>query len=97
MKNYTFVKNVKSGITITLESSNMQLPARSFTMVGNVTQIAVPEEYALGLFVTDSALNMLKDGYFIVKDLNELRKKANEIGLFADVEIDNWDKEAKKQ
>lgn len=89
MKNYTFVKNVKSGITITLESSNMQLPARSFTMVGNVNQIAVPEEYALGLFVTDSALNMLKDGYFIVKDLNELRKKANEIGLFADVEIEN--------
>ena len=28
MTNYAFVKNVKSGITITLESSNMQLPGR---------------------------------------------------------------------
>lgn len=87
MKNYTFVKNVKGGLTITLESWNMQLPTRDFRLMGNVEQIAVPEEYALGLFVSDGALNMLKNGYFTVLNYSELQRKAKEIGLFADAEI----------
>lgn len=84
MKNYTFVKNVKGGLTIRLDSWNMQLPTRDFRMMGLVEQIAIPEEYALGLFVTDSALHMMKNGYFTVRNFAELQKKAKEIGLFAD-------------
>lgn len=89
MKNYTFVKNVKGGLTITLESWNMQLPLRHFNMIGNVSQIAIPEDYALGLFVSDSALTMYKNGYFTIANFSELQKKAREIGLFADEEIDD--------
>lgn len=89
MKNYTFVKNVKGGLTITLDSWNMQLPTKNFTMTGNVEQIAVPEDYALGLFVSDSALSMLASGYFRVLNLGELQKKATEIGLFANPDISN--------
>ena len=89
MKNYTFVKNVKGGLTIKLDSWNMQLPTRSFSLVGNVNQIAIPEEYALGLFVSDSALSMFKNGYFRINNLNELQKSAKEIGLFADTELTN--------
>lgn len=89
MKNYTFVKNVKGGLTITLDSWNMQLPTRNFSMSGNVTQIAVPEDYALGLFISDSALSMFYNGYFVVSNLKELQNKARELGLFADAEIDN--------
>lgn len=89
MKNYTFVKNVKGGLTIRLDSWNMQLPTRSFSLVGNVNQIAIPEEYALGLFVSDSALSMFKNGYFTINNLNELQKTAREIGLFADAELSN--------
>lgn len=88
MKNYTFVKNVKGGLTITLDSWNMQLPTRDFNLVGNVSQIAIPEDYALGLFVSDGALTMLESGYFTVVNFNDLRKKAKEIGLFADRVID---------
>lgn len=87
MKNYTFVKNVKGGLTITLESWNMQLPKRDFNLVGNVEQIAIPEEYALGLFVSDGALRMLKKGYFKVSNYSDLQKRAKEIGLFADDDI----------
>lgn len=89
MKNYTFVKNVKGGLTITLDSWNMQLPTRNFNLIGNVRQIAIPEDYALGLFVTDGALSMMKSGYFTVANFTELQKKAREIGLFADEEVEN--------
>lgn len=89
MKNYTFVKNVKGGLTITLDSWNMQLPTRNFNLIGNVRQIAIPEDYALGLFVTDGALSMMKSGYFTVANFAELQKKAREIGLFADEEVEN--------
>ena len=89
MKNYTFVKNVKGGLTISLDSWNMQLPTRNFNMGGNVNQVAIPEDYALGLFVSDGALSMLKNGYFTVVNLSELQKKAREMGLFADAELVN--------
>lgn len=89
MKNYTFVKNVKGGLTITLNSWNMQLPTRNFTMSGNVEQLAIPEDYALGLFISDGALNMFQEGYFTIGNLKELQAKARELGLFADNEVDN--------
>lgn len=87
MKNYTFVKNVKGGLSFTLDSWNMQLPQRTFTIRHNIEQIAIPEEYALGLFISSSALDMYKQGYFVVKDIKDLKAKASEYGLFADEEI----------
>lgn len=88
MRNYTFVKNIKGGLTVTLDSWNMQLPTRDFRFIGSVEQLAIPEEYALGLFVSNDALAMLERGYFTVSNFNELQRKAKEIGLFADI-IDN--------
>lgn len=85
MRNYTFVKNIKGGLTITLDSWNMQLPTRDFRFIGSVEQLAIPEEYALGLFVSNDALAMLEQGYFTVSNFNELQRKAKEIGLFADI------------
>lgn len=85
MRNYTFVKNIKGGLTVTLDSWNMQLPTRDFRFIGSVEQLAIPEEYALGLFVSNDALAMLERGYFTVSNFNELQRKAKEIGLFADI------------
>lgn len=85
MRNYTFVKNIKGGLTVTLDSWNMQLPTRDFRFIGSVEQLAIPEEYALGLFVSNDALAMLEQGYFTVSNFNELQRKAKEIGLFADI------------
>lgn len=87
MRNYTFVKNVTGGLTITLDSWNMQLPTRDFRFTGSIEQITIPEEYALGLFVSDGAMYMLRNGYFTIANYHDLQKKAKEIGLFADDEI----------
>ena len=87
MRNYTFVKNVKGGLSFTLDSWNMQLPQRTFTIRHNIEQIAIPEDYALGLFISSSALDMYKQGYFVITDFKELKNKASELGLFADEEV----------
>ena len=87
MRNYTFVKNVKGGLSFTLDSWNMQLPQRTFTIRHNIEQIAIPEDYALGLFISSGALDMYKLGYFIIPDFKELKNKASELGLFADEEV----------
>lgn len=86
MKNYTFVKNVKGGLSITLDSWNMQLPRRVFTLRHNIEQIAIPEDYALGLFVSSGALDMYKNGYFTIADFKSLKEKAKDIGLFVEQE-----------
>lgn len=86
MKNYTFVKNVKGGLSITLDSWNMQLPRRVFTLRHNIEQIAIPEDYALGLFVSSGALNMYKNGYFTIADFKSLKEKAKDLGLFVEQE-----------
>lgn len=86
MKNYTFVKNVKGGLSIALDSWNMQLPRRVFTLRHNIEQIAIPEDYALGLFVSSEALDMYKNGYFTITDFKSLKEKAKDIGLFVEQE-----------
>lgn len=86
MKNYTFVKNVKGGLSITLDSWNMQLPRRVFTLRHNIEQIAIPEDYALGLFVSSGALDMYKNGYFTIADFKSLKEKAKDLGLFVEQE-----------
>lgn len=84
MENYTFVKNVKGGLSFTLESWNMQLAPRTFTIKHNIEQIVVPRDYALGLFASSSALDMYKSGYFTINNFSDLKKQAKELGLYAD-------------
>jgi hypothetical protein len=84
MRNYTFVKNVKGGLGFTLDSWNMQLPQRTFTIRHSIEQIAIPEYYALGLFISSSALDSYRQAYFVITDVNELKNKASELALFAD-------------
>lgn len=82
MKNFTFIKNVKGGLTIKLQSYDMMLPERLFTIASNVERITIPEQYALGLFVSDTALDQYREGYFQVEEIELLQEKANTLGLF---------------
>lgn len=86
MRNFIFKKNVAGGLIFELESYDFSLPTRTFDMPYNVGQLAIPEQYALGLFVSSSVLNMFQNGFFTVEDFDELKKKAEEIGLFGNIE-----------
>lgn len=94
MKNFTFIKNVKGGLSIKLSSYDMMLPERVFTIPYNVDRIAIPEQYALGLFISEDALNAYKGGSFKVENMEELEKAASMVGFFAEpVEVSTLSKE----
>lgn len=84
MKNFTFIKNVKGGLSITLSSYDMMLPERVFTIPYNADRIAIPEQYALGLFISGDALNAYKSGFFRVENMEELEKAASVVGFFTE-------------
>lgn len=86
MKNYTFVKNVKGGLSFSLDSYDLQLPSRTFTIASNVNQIAIPEPYALGLFISSDALDMYQRGYFMITEIKDLKNKAKENGLYVNID-----------
>lgn len=86
MNNFIFKKNTLGGLIIELDSYDFSLPRRTFEMAPMISQITIPEQYALGLFVTDSALNMFKAGLFTIANYDALKAKAEEIGLFGDIE-----------
>lgn len=85
MKNFIFKKNIPGGLIFDLESYDFSLPKRTFDMPYNVGQLSIPEQYALGLFVTSSALDMFQAGLFTIEDFEDLKKKAEEIGLAGDI------------
>ena len=82
-KTYSFVKNVRGSLSFPLYNYDMTVK-RGFTIAHNVNKIVVPHQFALGLFVTPSALQQLKMGYFTIENFNDLVKEAIEKGLCAE-------------
>ena len=89
MKNFTFIKNVKGTLIFKLSSYYMLLPERTFAIPHNIDRIVVPEQYALGLFVSSDAYQAFQEGYFRVEEIEELEKAASLIGCFAESESKN--------
>ena len=81
-KTYSFVKNVRGSLAINLYTFDMSI-TRQFSIPYNVSKIVVPHSFALGLFVSPEALNMLKNGFFTVENFDSLVKEAIEKGLCA--------------
>lgn len=86
MKNFTFIKNVKGGLTITLHSYDMMLPKRNFTIAHNVDRVSIPEQYALGFFVSEEAIRQYEQGLFTIENYDELEKMSQTVGLFTNIE-----------
>jgi len=84
MRNFTFIKNVKGSLSIKLSSYDMMLPEKIFTIAYNVDKISIPEQYALGLFVSSGALHQYQSGFFKVENMEDLEKAASMIGLFVE-------------
>lgn len=80
---YTFVKNVKGKLVISLDTFDMQAPTRNFVISHTLEKIVVPYNYALGLFVSPSALSQYRNGYFKIENVKELIRDGIERGLAA--------------
>ena len=88
-KAYTFVKNVKGSLTFPLDSYNMSLPTKMFTIPVNADRVIVPFPYAMGLFITDAAMKQYENGYFSILDYESLKQSAEEIGFLPRTAVEN--------
>lgn len=81
---YTFEKNIRGGVHFTLQSFDNSLPEKMFKIPHNIDRIVIPYIYALGLFISSTALKMFQDGYFTIKESEDLIGDATTAGLYFD-------------
>jgi hypothetical protein len=82
-RTFTFVKNVKGWLYIDLETYDMMGAPKTFVFGPTVDKVVIPYPYALGLFVSQDAMNMYKRGFFTIESVNDLYKAAVEQGFVA--------------
>jgi len=86
LRSFVFTKNCVGSLIIVLESYDGAVNAKRYELNQTINRLTIPGRYALGLFVTQSALSQLKQGFFKVEDELELRKLGASFGLCASPE-----------
>lgn len=81
-KQFVLKKNVSGGLAVVLEAHDFSVPARKVVFNFNENINYVTTKYALGVFVTPSALRQLEKGYFTFEKLDTLIKMAEELGYY---------------
>lgn len=82
-RTFTFVKNVKGWLYIDLETYDMMGARKTFVFGPTVDKLVIPYPYALGLFVSQGAMDMYEQGIFTIENVNELYKAGVEQGFVA--------------
>lgn len=82
-KTFVFKKNIKGTLFIDLETYDMMGVPKTFVFGPSIDQLVIPYPYALGLFVSQSAMNQYKLGCFTIEREDELFKAAVEQGFVA--------------
>jgi len=81
-KRFTMVKNFGGGLAVLLESEDYSVPARKIVFGYQEEEKQIPVKWAIGTFVSDSAMKQLKLGYFTFKELDELIAMAEDMGHY---------------
>jgi hypothetical protein len=81
-KNFTMVKNCPGSLVVNLFIQDFTAPERKIRFSWDQEYQYIPTKWALGVFVTDSALKQLKEGYFTFENLDLLIKLADEEGYY---------------
>lgn len=82
-KTFVFKKNIKGYLFIDLETYDMMGAPKTFIFGPTVDRLVIPYPYALGLFVSQSAMDQYKLGCFTIEREDELFKAAIEQGFVA--------------
>ena len=87
-KNYTLIKVTPNTILFNLHPiSNFGL-TRRIVLNNNTKKVALPQDWALGIFQDDALYNMYKAGYFTFDDNESIVKAAFEAGVYFDEKLD---------
>lgn len=81
-KQFVMVKNAVGGLTVVTDSYDYSVPARKIVFKFDQEKNYVTVKYALGVFVTPSALKQMELGYFTFEKLDILIKMAEDLGLY---------------
>ena len=79
---FTMIKNVEGALAVNLEAHDFSTPARTIHFRFNQDAQQIPLKWAVGTFVSTSALQQMETGYFTFENLAELIKVAEEMGYF---------------
>ena len=82
INSFVMVKNYRGGFGVTLEPWDFSSPGRPIRFKHDQEKLHVPTKWALGVFVTPSAIKNMEEGYFTFEDLHVLIKMAEDLGLY---------------
>ena len=79
---FTMLKNVEGALAVRLEAHDFSTPTRRIHFKFNEERKYIPVKWALGTFVTDTAMKQMEMGLFTFDNLQELIKMAEEAGYY---------------
>lgn len=81
-KQFVMIKNATGGLTVRTEAYDFSVPARDIVFKFDQERNYVNTVYALGIFITPSALKQMELGYFTFENLGILIKMADDLGIY---------------
>lgn len=81
-KQFVMIKNAVGGLTVKTEAFDFSVPARNIVFKFDQDRNYLMTNYALGVFVTPSALKQMELGYFTFENLDTLIKMAEDAGIY---------------
>lgn len=80
--NYKMIKNYVGNLSVLLEAHDFSTPARRISFNHDEEVKHIPVKWAIGTFVSDSAMKQLAKGYFTFEKLDELIEMAEDMGYY---------------
>jgi len=81
-KNFKMVKIFPGAVGVSLEAYDFSTPPRPFDFAYDTDYKIIPLKWAVGVFVTDSAIKQMELGIFTFEDLDTLIEMAEELGQY---------------
>lgn len=81
-KQFVMLKNTAGGLTVYLESYDFSVPGRPIHFKHDQEKNYIPVKWAIGTFITPSAVKQMELGYFTFENLDELIKQAEDLGYY---------------
>lgn len=79
---FVMIKNAEGALTVRLEPHDFSTPARNISFKFNQERNYIPAKFAIGVFVTPSAVHQMELGYFTFENLEVLIKMAEDMGYY---------------
>jgi hypothetical protein len=79
---FIMIKNAVGGLSVQVEPYDFSAPSRRVSFKFDQERNYLPAKWAVGVFVSTSALKQMELGYFTFENLDVLIKMAEDLGLY---------------